>query len=322
MAICAARTAPRSWARHSAPRSASTRTASPFSSANGPTTRRRRRTGRCRSSSRLASSRPPTRRRRIGSRVSSRRSHGSEAGRPRTGARARRARAALPRLRRGRRALPRPTTLPATDADPPASFADWERLALAARWRLDLLDLEPGLFDLLLTAASYVLATGNADATKKAIVESVSAFTGWQLAELEALLGKRGTASDRGLLGLGLPTAASPTNDLADIATWIRVRDCMEAAATTGASCTACAGWTGPTVTLEAPRSVQQAAKAKSARSSGSTSSRRCGTRSVNAAGPRSSPTSPRTRPPASRGATQNDLLRPLPHRRRDGARA
>ncbi len=161
-------------------------------------------------------------------------------------------------------------TLPVKAGDPAASFADWAALVKVFLWTAQLPeDSSPSLLGLLAQAAEYDPAKTAVLAAKTAMIAAWVKLTGWHQADLEALIGPGGQAN-RGLLGYGLPrrppfppNAPLPTNQFSLIATWLRIRDAVDAAATLGVTCALCGAWAQPTPTAADALAVQQAARAK-----------------------------------------------------------
>lgn len=150
-------------------------------------------------------------------------------------------------------------SLPAQDGDPAASFADWAALAKVFMWTANLPpDSSPSLLGLLAQAAAFDPATTTVTAAKTALIEAWVALTGWHQAELEALIGPGSQPGNHGLLGYSLSAG-----DFALSATWLRIRDAIDAATTLGATTALCSAWAQPTPGAADALAVQQAARAQ-----------------------------------------------------------
>jgi Tc toxin complex TcA C-terminal TcB-binding domain/Neuraminidase-like domain/Salmonella virulence plasmid 28.1kDa A protein len=154
-----------------------------------------------------------------------------------------------------------PATLPLEAGDPPASVQPWLRMDQALRWQAALQSPEPTVLDLLVDAAAFDLAGVAPDEAKAALVEGWARVTGWDVAELEVLLGPRDDVADGGLLDVVLPAAAGDYNPWADEGTWLRVRRCFEAAERIGTNVTACHAWAGSTLGENDARNARRALK-------------------------------------------------------------
>lgn len=138
-----------------------------------------------------------------------------------------------------------------------APFASWSSfLDLAGLQRQ--LALEPAALDAILSRLTAVVTASDADklAGRNALIGAFVQWLGWSAADLEALLGAAGDATDRGLLDADL------TQDYR-VALLVRVARVMKLLARLGVTARTANAWCESDLTVEVAASIRDAARSR-----------------------------------------------------------
>ena len=141
-------------------------------------------------------------------------------------------------------------SLPVHASDAPAQLSAWERL-------LHLTQLRDNVAGGETTLAQLFALAGNASATKAVYLQALSERTGWNLADLETLAGRRDNPGDRGLLDLNFPTSFHDERAL------IRLHECFPTLNRLGTSAAKVREWIRPDVFADDAEQIKQTVKAK-----------------------------------------------------------
>jgi hypothetical protein len=144
--------------------------------------------------------------------------------------------------------------LPVQTDEPDAPFTDWTRLIDGLQVFDQLPSSETTLFDLFDLIQSFEAIDGNA---KETFLSTLCEATGWDLADMEILVGQKDDLSDTGLLDLIFP------DDFQTEKALLVLIPCFKLIRRLGVSAREVSTWVQPEISYENARTIKQAVKAK-----------------------------------------------------------